>query len=91
MREIESAGEKDRVGDRSGHSHSKRQKCNMIIRMFAVKRWTFPSDKLFITVFFNKGHFRSDYKSQIYDILTSLDQLLLILQTFFTVLQNKLP
>ncbi len=60
VREIECAGEKDSVGERSGHSHSNRQKHNMIIRMFAVKRWTFPSDKLFITVFFNKGHLRSD-------------------------------
>ncbi len=50
------------VGERSGHSHSNGQKCNMIIRMFAVKRGTFPSDKLFITGFINKGHFKSDYK-----------------------------
>ncbi len=38
------------------------QKWNMIIRIFAVKRWTFLSDKLFATVFINEGHFRSDYK-----------------------------
>ncbi len=50
------------VGERSGHSHCNGWKRNMIIRMFAVKRWTFPSDKLFITVFINEGHFRSDYK-----------------------------
>jgi hypothetical protein len=34
----------------------------ILIRMLAVKRWTFPSDKLFITGFINEGHFRSDYK-----------------------------
>jgi hypothetical protein len=62
VREIERAGEKDSVGEISGHSRNNRQKCNMIIRMFAVKRWTFLSNKLFVTVFFNEGHFRSDYK-----------------------------
>ncbi len=50
------------MGERSGHSHSNGWKRNMIIRMFAVKRWTFPSDKLFVKVFVNEGHFRSDYK-----------------------------
>jgi hypothetical protein len=50
------------VVERSGHSHNNGQECNMIIRMFAVKRWTFPSDKLFVAVFINEGHFRSDYK-----------------------------
>jgi hypothetical protein len=60
VREIECAGEKDSIGERSGHSHSNRWKYDMIIRMFAVKRWTFPSDKLFITVFFKEGHLRSD-------------------------------
>jgi len=38
------------------------RKRNMIIRMFAVKKWMFRSDKLFVTVFVNEGHFRSDYK-----------------------------
>ncbi len=66
-REIECAGEKDSMGERSGHSHNNGQKHDMIIRMCAVKRWTFLSDKLFITVFFNEGHFRSDNKLQIYD------------------------
>ncbi len=60
--EIECAGEKDSVSERSGHSHSNRRKSKMIIRMFAFKRWTFPSDKLFVTVFVDGGHFRSDYK-----------------------------
>ncbi len=59
---MECAEAKDRVGERSGHSHSNGWKHNMIIRMFAVKRWTFPSDNLFVTVFVNEGHFRSDYK-----------------------------
>ncbi len=62
MCERECAEEKNSVGERSGHSHSNGQKRNMIIRMFVVKRWTFPSEKLFVTVFINKGHFRSDYK-----------------------------
>jgi hypothetical protein len=62
VREIEGAGEKDSVSERSRHSHNNGQKCNMIIRMFAVKRWTFTSEKLFGTVFVNEGHFRSDYK-----------------------------
>jgi hypothetical protein len=62
VREIERAGEKDTVGERSGHSHSNGRKSNMIIRMLAVKRWTFPSDKLFVTVFVAGGHFISDYK-----------------------------
>jgi hypothetical protein len=62
VQEIECAGEKDSVSERSGHSHNNGRKCNMIIRMFAVKRWTFPSDKLFVTVFVNEGHFRSNYK-----------------------------
>jgi hypothetical protein len=51
VREIECAEDKDSVGERSGHSHSNGWKCNMIIRTFAVKRWTFLSDKLFVTVF----------------------------------------
>ena len=50
------------VGERSGHSHCNGRKRNMIIMMFAVKRWMFPSDKLFITVFINEGHFKSYYK-----------------------------
>jgi hypothetical protein len=50
VREMECA---DSMGERSGHSHSNGWKRNMIIRKFAVKRWTFPSDKLFVTVFDN--------------------------------------
>jgi hypothetical protein len=59
---MECAGEKDSVGERSGHSQNNGQERNMIIRIFAVKRWTFPSDKLLVMVFLNEGHFRSDYK-----------------------------
>ncbi len=62
VREMECVEEKDSVGERSGHSYNNGRKHNMIIRMFAVKMWTFPSDKLFVTVFVNEGHFRSNYK-----------------------------
>ncbi len=62
VQEIECAEAKNSMGERSRHSHSNEQKRNMMIRMFAVKRWMFPSDKLFVTVFINEEHFRSDYK-----------------------------
>jgi hypothetical protein len=39
----------------------------MIIRMFAVKRWTFPSDKLFVTVLSMGDISDPTTKSQIYD------------------------
>ncbi len=67
--------EENRVGESQVAERQKKRMCerwsvqkrriawgkhNMIIRMFAVKRWAFPSDKLFVTVFANKGHFRSD-------------------------------
>jgi hypothetical protein len=62
MREIVCAGAEDSMGERSGHSHNNEWKRDMIIRMFAVKRWTLASNKLFVRVFINEGHFRSNYK-----------------------------
>jgi hypothetical protein len=62
VREIVCAGAEDSMGKRSGHFHNNGQKHNMIIKMFAVKRWTLPSNKLFVRVFINEGHFRSNYK-----------------------------
>jgi len=51
VREIKCAEVKNSVGERSRHSHINGQKRNMIIRMFAVKRWMFESDKLQIVCY----------------------------------------
>jgi len=52
---------------RGKDSHSNGRKSNLIIRMFAFKRWIFPSDKLFVTVLSMGDISDPTTKSQIYD------------------------